>query len=237
MTPEHRFCYYSQFNHRIVPLQIIEKGSFEPISVPHTFIRKKPEVVLNWAQLTDEQKDEFEKHKNLIMGDESEEAAFTNFARLFRRPEFEDLRIVSFNGVEFLFPDASYRKEITGEYDQIIVVEYVKAVFYVEYKRTFSGNHARKKRQFEKFRSLLQTHFPFGEGWKLVTSYGFSKWPDSCAEHPWAKCMEHVFMVENYDQMEAWFDNMLAKLKGCTRTCGPICPKMDVFFTFSALRE
>ena len=93
----------------------------------------------------------------------------------------------------------------------------VKAVIYVEYKRTFSSSHARKKRQFEKFGDLLRAHFPADEGWRLVTSYGFAKWPEARegeeeSSRPCEKCRDFVFMVSDFEGMKAWFDNSLSKL-------------------------
>lgn len=184
--------------------------------LPQTFIRKKVEVICRWESMTPEQKIEFEKYKHTVIGDDSEAAAFSNFSKLFRREKYEYTRIFSMNGIEFLFPDAEFTKEITGEYDQIIVAEEIKTIVYVEYKATFSGNHARKKQQFIKFRSLLDTHFPIDEGWVLVTSYGFAKYP-ACDKNnpvvPCATCQKFVFLVQSFPEISAWFNSIISLRK------------------------
>ena len=197
------------------PFQTITDEPFQPIIVPHTFIRKKPEAIMKWTEMSPEQQAELEKYKLTIVGDDAEATAFANFARLLREKRYRPLRIFTFNGVEFLFPDGSYSKQITGEYDQIIVVDVAKVVVYLEYKRTFSGNHARKKRQFEKFAQHLRNHFPVGEGWRLVTSYGFEKWPEqyegSGMKRPCDNCRPFVFMIDDYEAMSGWFDNIISQ--------------------------
>ena len=184
--------------------------------MPNTFIRKKPQITSKWARMTPEQQAEFEKYRHTILGDDYEESAFSNFARLFRENiRYKKLRIFSMNGTEFLFPDAEMKAEITGEYDQVIVVEAAKVVVYAEYKGTFSGNHARKKRQFERFREHLTNHFPAGEGWKLVTSYGFGKWPEpqdgGVGKRPCRRCEKFTFLVGDYQGIKDWFDNIMGE--------------------------
>ena len=101
--------------------------------VPHTFVRKKAEVIKKWESMTPEQQKEFEKYRKTIIGDDSEAAAFTNFRSLFQKREHKSVRIFSMNGIEFLFPDAEFTKEITGEYDQIIIADTIKTIIYVEF--------------------------------------------------------------------------------------------------------
>ena len=151
--------------------EITASTPFAPIFVPSAFIKKKPEVAKKYDEMTEVQRKHYARHKSLITGDESEQAAFTNFARLFREERYEAERIVVFHGLEFIFPSEDFTRQLTGEYDQIFVVEKRRLILYLENKTTFSRNHALKKRQFEKFRELLDIQFPVGEGWKLVTAY------------------------------------------------------------------
>ena len=169
------------------------------------------------ADMTPEQREAFQKDKALIIGEESELAAFSNFARLFREENCRGL--VLFNGVvEFLYPDAEFKVEITGEFDHILILERERCLVYNELKTTFSRSHALKKRQFEKFRRLLQDHFPIGDGWRLILCYGFTRWPGSNPEavdnRPCSKCGEFVFMVKDFESIKTWYRGITSLLTG-----------------------
>ena len=160
--------------------------------------------------MTKEEQEKHEKKKNTIWGDESEAMAFSNFSQLFSKEQYRSARIFSLNGIEYMFPNSEMTNEKTGEFDQIIVVDLAKIVIYVEYKRTFSASHAKRKRQFEHFRDLFEKHFPKGKGWRLVTSYGFSKWPEGdSTRRPCKNCMKYVFLIDDLPGMTAWFDRLI----------------------------
>ena len=186
---------------------------FDPIWVPNTFIKKRPEAIKPWSAMTVEQKQHFAKHKALIKGDESEEASFTNLSRVLSQKRYRKNRIFVFNGVEFLFPDSDFKTGLVGEFDHIIVDESKNAIIYIELKTTFSRSHAIRKRQFEKFRALVQLHFPMGEGWRLVTAYGFTEWPNSMdegafARRPCIECAKNVFFVDDPSSIQRWYDGI-----------------------------
>ena len=164
----------------------------------------------------DEQK-KYEKKKHTIWGDETEKKAFSNFTNILSEGKYKDAKIFSLNGIEYLFPNYDKSKEKTGEFDQIFVMDIAKIVVYVEYKRTFSAAHAKKKRQFEHFREFFESNFPSGEDWKLVTCYGFTKWPQQgnslSALRPCPDCMPYVFMINDLREMRNWLDSLLSSHK------------------------
>ena len=89
-----------------------------------------------------------------------------------------------------------------------------RLIVYVEYKATFSANHARKKKQFERFRDLLRNHFPVGQGWRLVTAYGFGRWPrtedgEKCLL-PCKKCEKFTFLVDDKEGIGKFLEYLLA---------------------------
>lgn len=189
---------------------------FEPIVIPNVFMRKKPELLKRLADMSPEQAATFERDKAMIIGEESEMEAFSNFMRLFREEGSRDL--VLFNGVEFLYPDAEFKTALTGEFDHILILRAKKCIVYNELKTTFSKSHALKKRQFEKFTRLLRDHFPIGEGWRLILCYGFARWPGSSADdtdrRPCSKCAQFVFMVNDYASIKAWFKGIESLSRG-----------------------
>ena len=193
--------------------QVLNPGPFPPVIAPHTFVRKIPKVLTPWEEMTPEQQEFFGPHKNTILGDESECAAFGSFAQLFRQPKYESYRIFSLNGVEFLFPNENSTDGIVGEFDQVFIAQSIRTVMYIEYKVTFSAKHAQKKKQFERFKKLLQSHFPMGDGWRLVFCYGFSRYPDYNGKAlPCKNCSPFTFLVNDRAALEEWFDCLLAKL-------------------------
>ena len=164
--------------------------------------------------MTPNEQKKFEKNKHTLFGDESERLAFSNFSHLFADRKYNSTKIFSLNGIEFLFPNSDMSKEKTGEFDQVLVVDVAKIVIYIEYKRTFSAAHAKKKRQFEHFRQFFETNFPSGKGWKLVTSYGFTKWPEQGQSavdlRPCADCRPYVFLINDSKDMRDGFDDLLS---------------------------
>ena len=178
--------------------------------------------------MTPEQREHFEAHRNTLVGDESERECFNNLKRLlagcdcseqginrgqhkcFFKRSAERLRIALFSGVEFLFPDADLKKELVGEFDEVFVIDELKVVVYCELKGTFSRSNALKKQQFKRFKNLLETHFPLGEGWRYATVYGFSKLPEGAKLCD--RCSKHVFMVHDLDSMTTWFANLVRVL-------------------------
>ena len=178
--------------------------------------------------MTPEQREHFEAHRKTLVGDESERECFNNLKRLlagcdcseqginrgqhkcFFKRSAERLRIALFSGVEFLFPDADLKKELVGEFDEVLVVDELKLVIYCELKGTFSKSHALKKQQFGRFKALLENHFPIGEGWRLSTVYGFGKLPGSTKLCK--RCSPYVFMMNDFESMRRWFDHTLRVL-------------------------
>ena len=164
--------------------------------------------------MTPEEQDKYQKYKHTVLGDESEQMAFSNFSRLFSDRRYDRVRIFSLNGIEYLFPNSDMSREKTGEFDQILVVDVAKIVVYIEYKRTFSAAHAKKKRQFEHFREFFEANFPSGKGWKLVTCYGFAKWPQqgelAVNLRPCADCRPYVFLINDLSDMRKWFDHLMS---------------------------
>lgn len=174
-------------------------------------MRKVGEVLKMWDDMSPHEQKRYTKKKNTILGDEIEALAFSNFARLLSNWQYKKAKIFSLNGIEYMFPNCDMTAEKTGEFDQIIVVDSIKTVVYVEYKRTFSASHAKRKRQFEHFREFFETNFPSGEGWELVTSYGFKKWPEGGNLRPCKECEQFVFLVEDLNSMKCWFDTLLSR--------------------------
>ena len=160
--------------------------TFPPIFVPDVFIPKVPRAQKKLEDMTAEQREHFEEFKKTLVGDESERACFGNLRRLLtvcncplsvkRGQEghqcilkgHPNLRIFSFAGTEFLYPDAEYKKTLTAEFDNIFIIDALKAIVYCELKGTFSKSHALKKKQFERFKSLIGELFPLGEGWRIL---------------------------------------------------------------------
>ena len=63
----------------------------------------------------------------------------------------------------------------------------------------------------------MEDHFPIGEDWNLVTSYGFTSWPtettESCpSKRPCHECEKYVFMVNDYGSIKKWFDGLTEEL-------------------------
>ena len=67
------------------------------------------------------------------------------------------------------------------------------------------------------FKKLLDDHLPVGEGWRLVTAYGFSKWPNdkkdgSPSMRPCPRCSKNVFLVDDVrshhgnHEIPNWYD-------------------------------
>ena len=171
--------------------------------------------------MTEEQRTHFSKEKALLRGDESERSAFSNFAELFHNKKYSDMHIFLFNGVEFLYPDSKCTKVLTGEFDQVIIDESKKAIIYTELKTTFSRSHAVKKKQFERFLELISCHFPVGQGWRLVTAYGFTEWPtpqeDGSPEmRPCNECAKNIFFVNNLKGIADWYDGLEEQLRNQT---------------------
>ena len=205
--------------------QIEQRASFEPVIVPPVFIPKIGGVHKDWEDMTAEEQEYLQEKVKTIWGDESEKMAFSNFSHLLSEGKYEETKIFSLNGIEYMFPNSNLTEGKTGEFDQIIVVDVIKTVIYVEYKRTFNAAHAKRKRQFEHFRKLFEDHFPHDEGWKLVTSYGFTKWPDQgqseSARRPCKDCERFVFMSNDLNMMKKWLDSLLSKAErsGETKCC------------------
>lgn len=204
--------------------QVAGFAGFAPIFVPSVFIKKDPTVIKHVDDMTDSQKKELERRLPMIRGTQSEQASFTNFVKLFRQAKYLALRIVFFNGIEFLYPDSAFEKEFKGEFDQIIVDESKKAIIYAELKTTFSKSHAIRKRQFERFKSLVDTHFPVGEGWKLVTAYGFTEWPKSQdngepPQRPCEACGKHIFFVNDFGSIQRWYNGLDDQIGAVNNSC------------------
>ena len=207
----------------------MDKGPFKPVFVPDVLIPKVPRVQKRIEDMTDEERERFSKHLATIVGDESEKDCFENFKKIlttcdcskkrrrtdqhkcFYKKYAMNMRTILFNGVEFLFPDAESKKELKGEFDEVQVIDELKLIIYAELKVTFSRNLANKKDQFGRFKELIQSHFPVGEGWRVATSYGFSKLPENgrlCQE-----CAKYVFFVNKTESMRKWMNNIVKTLK------------------------
>ena len=180
--------------------------------------------------MTEEQREYFKAEHNLLKGDESEAAFFTSLVNIFRQEKYKQNRIFIFNGVKFLYPGCEIPQShpeqaetirelqgLIGEFDTAIIDESNKLITYVELKYTFSRNHSIKKAQFVRFKKLLDNHLPVGEGWRLVTAYGFSKWPNdkedgSPSMRPCPRCSKNVFLVDDVrsrhanDEIPNWYD-------------------------------
>ena len=116
------------------------------------------------------------------------------------------MKIVLFTGIEFLFPSVEKDVTLVGEFDHILVIDSLKLIIYCELKATFSRSLAKRKRQFERFKDLLESHFPIGEGWRLATAYGFSRMPDNgrlCSS-----CGDNVFFVNQASSLRKWLDQI-----------------------------
>ena len=185
--------------------------------------------------MSERERDHFRTKHATIKGTQSEQASFTNFARLFRQREHEAMRIVFFNGVEFLYPDSSFENEMKGEFDQIIIDDSKKVIIYTELKTTFSRKQALKKRQFERFKSLVDTHFPVGEGWKLVTAYGFTEWPkpqdNEPSLRPCTTCATNIFFVIDFESIQAWYKGLEDQFGDHEASNSTASPFKDIFAT------
>ena len=203
--------------------------TFPAIIVPEVFVPKLPEYQTKPDELTKAQKEELNRHKSVIDGDQSEKACFENVHRLLaecrcskrRRNQNNhkcimktrpNLRIFNFSGTEFVFPDQQLKKTLTAEFDNIFIIDELKVIVYCELKGAFSKAQARKKKQFLRFKELIEAHFPVGEGWKLVTSYGFTRYPEN-AKRPCDKCSKFVFLVNDFGSMLRWFENLAERLE------------------------
>ena len=192
--------------------------------------------------MTPQQQDHFSKHHHLLKGDESEAAAFTNLCRILRQDKYHKDRIVIFNGTEFLYPSeevnaeqgSNNAKEVTGEFDQIFIIPSKKLIIYAELKYTFSKKHAQKKRQFDKFKQLLEMHFPIGPGWRLVTSYGFMAWPNGGDSlRPCQNCSKYIFFMDDCQGIQKWLDGIYEQVGTVEDTFGEKMIKRETTFPLS----
>ena len=69
-------------------------------------------------------------------------------------------------------------------------------------------NCAKRKKQFARFKGLVEDHLPVGEGWSLVTAYGFAQMPNVPeVRRPCGDCERHVFMLGD-GSFKRWFDGL-----------------------------
>ena len=116
--------------------------------------------------------------------------------------------------MHFAHPDPSGDNTSIREFDQVMILGKLKVVVCFEVKTSFDPKESTKRQQLQGFKQMLDTHYPMGEGWRLVNVYVFTRWLDQGkAERLCPACHPFMLRANTEEEVRKWFQDLLARLE------------------------